>query len=88
MSRLSRHLPLALFFGLIGQLVVAAAANYDPLSLAPFIQAQVLDLSFEDPARQRELPLRLYLPASAAPSPVVIFSHGLGGSRQGSAFRG
>lgn len=39
-----------------------AAPTYDPLALPPNFQAQVLDLSFTDPARQRELPLRVYLP--------------------------
>ena len=36
-----------------------------------------------DEARQREIPLRVYLPASTAPAPIVLFSHGLGGNREG-----
>ena len=36
----------------------------------------------------REVPLRLYLPDSSAPSPVVLFSHGLGGSRDAASYLG
>jgi dienelactone hydrolase len=38
------------------------------------------DLRWTDPRRQRELPLRLRLPAGNGPVPLVLFSHGLGGS--------
>lgn len=38
---------------------------------------------WHDAARQRSLPLCLYLPESDVPTPFVIFSHGLGGSREG-----
>jgi len=42
-----------------------------------------------DPARERAVPVRLYLPASAAaPVPLVLFSHGLGGSRRGYSYLG
>jgi predicted dienelactone hydrolase len=32
--------------------------------------------------------LRIYLPTTKSPAPVVIFSHGLGGTNRGSAFLG
>ncbi len=38
--------------------------------------------------RARDIPIRVYLPAAGARAPVVLFSHGLGGSRAGSAFLG
>jgi dienelactone hydrolase len=44
-----------------------------------------------DPARQRPVPVRLYLPAQAAaarPVPLVVFSHGIGGSRRGYSYLG
>lgn len=42
-----------------------------------------------DPARGRDLPMRLRLPqVDRAPAPVVILSHGLGGSRDGLAYLG
>jgi predicted dienelactone hydrolase len=42
----------------------------------------------KDPSRQREIPLKVYLPAAADSSPVVLFSHGLGGTREGCAYLG
>jgi predicted dienelactone hydrolase len=50
-----------------------------------------IDIDIVDPARQREVPMRLYLPASAsaaAPVPLVVFSHGIGGSRRGYTYLG
>ncbi|HEY5315638.1 MAG TPA: dienelactone hydrolase, partial [Pirellulales bacterium] len=46
------------------------------------------DLTVVDASRSREIPVRVYLPDDKAPAPVVLFSHGLGGSRQGSAYLG
>lgn len=65
----------------------AGAAKYDPLALAAGSAPRVLDVSVSDGSR--EIPLRLYLPAKlAARTPVVLFSHGLGGSREGNAYCG
>jgi predicted dienelactone hydrolase len=36
-----------------------------------------------DATRGRKVPLKLYLPQGAGPFPVILFSHGLGGSREG-----
>jgi predicted dienelactone hydrolase len=42
-----------------------------------------------DPARQRAVPVRLYLPFDVSgPAPLVLFSHGLGGSRRGYSYLG
>jgi predicted dienelactone hydrolase len=49
------------------------------------------DLSWHDATRQRDIPVRLYLPTIANPQhpvPLVIFSHGIGGSRQGYSYLG
>lgn len=45
--------------------------------------AAVQDGSWLDTARGRELPVRLRWPATPGPWPWLIFSHGLGGSRDG-----
>ncbi len=47
-------------------------------------------LRFEpvDSSRQRTVPVKIYLPVSSTARPVVIFSHGLGGSRENSAYLG
>jgi predicted dienelactone hydrolase len=64
------------------------AQSYDPLAVDPSFHAKYVDISFNDTARNRNIPLRIYLPTNTAPEPVVLFSHGLGGSREGSVFLG
>lgn len=45
--------------------------------------ADVIDLTWHDPARARDLPVRLRVPAGSGEAPLILFSHGLGGSRAG-----
>ena len=66
--------------------VASAMDAYDPLMRGP--AGTAMELSVQDAARHREIPLRVFLPAGAKPVPVVLFSHGLGGSREGSAYLG
>jgi predicted dienelactone hydrolase len=47
-----------------------------------------LDLVVRDDARSRNIPVLIYLPSGTSPAPVVLFSHGLGGDRTGSAYFG
>ena len=44
---------------------------------------EFVDETWHDPARQRDLPLRVRLPDRPGPWPVVLYSHGLGGNRHG-----
>ncbi|MGG5819151.1 alpha/beta hydrolase family protein [Falsiroseomonas sp. HW251] len=44
--------------------------------------------TWRDAARGRDIPVLLRLPAAAGPRPVVIVSHGLGGSREGLGYLG
>jgi len=46
------------------------------------------DFDWLDAARQRPVPVRLYLPNGTAPVPLVVFSHGIGGSRAGYSYLG
>lgn len=46
------------------------------------------DLDWEDPWRQRRVPVRLYMPQVRRPVPLVVFSHGIGGSRLGYSWLG
>lgn len=62
-------------------------ADYDPL-LTGKVETEQTDLTIKDTKRSREIPIRVYLPADKAAAPVVLFSHGLGGNREGSAFLG
>lgn len=75
---------------LLAQLASGAGADpaYDPLALATRDAPPTADLTVNNPGRQRAIPVRAYLPAAKSPAPVVLFSHGLGGSREGSAYLG
>ena len=81
----------------LAALVVGAAitagpagwAGYDPLEIPGTAnRAAPLDLTAHDSRRTRDLPVRVYLPGGSNAAPVVLFSHGLGGNRSGSAFLG
>jgi predicted dienelactone hydrolase len=77
---------LALMF-----LVPAAAAEpenvYDPLKVA---DVEIVSQTFEvkDAKRDQTIPVRVYLPETKQAAPVVMFSHGLGGSRDNNPYLG
>lgn len=75
---------LLLFWPALGLLWLPAPAAPSPAFEArgPH-QAQVIDLRWTDSSRGRVLPLRLRLPDAPGPRPVILFSHGLGGSVDG-----
>jgi dienelactone hydrolase len=54
----------------------------------PAVPGTWTDGQWTDPARGRSIPWRLRLPATPGPWPLVLFSHGLGGSREGGAVWG
>ena len=66
----------------------AEISSYDPLAVSAAAAPKIVDLTVHDAARDRDIPLRVYLPTNTAPVPVILFSHGLGGSREGSKFMG
>ena len=62
-----------------------AGETYDPLRLGSEPLPPLIDIAVDDTARDREIPIRIYLPAAGKEekgAPVVLFSHGLGGSRE------
>ena len=61
-------------------LISLLLSAYDPLAV-PAAPPKTLDLLAHDEARQRDVPLKIYLPSTPAPAPVLLFSHGLGGSK-------
>lgn len=85
-------------------LALLAPALPLPLSAQPLADAPVAmpaadeaasvtveEFDWFDAARQRLVPVRLYLPADASaiqPLPLVVFSHGIGGSRRGYSYLG
>ncbi|GAA5127509.1 acetylhydrolase [Luteolibacter yonseiensis] len=68
-------------------LLRAEAAGYDPLKVR---EGEVVSKTFEvkDAPRDRVLPIRVYLPEATGPAPVILFSHGLGGSRDNNPYLG
>ncbi len=76
---------------LLGVVTMARAADpaYDPLAieLSPALPAP-LDLDVVDEGRERTIPVRVWLPSHDRPAPVILFSHGLGGARDGNAYLG
>jgi predicted dienelactone hydrolase len=76
-------------FALIAAAAVQrAAAQAVPPAEQPY---QVLDMAWEDASRQRAVPVRLYLPSGEAavrPLPLMVFSHGIGGSRANYSYLG
>jgi predicted dienelactone hydrolase len=68
--------------------IARSETSYDPLVIDNKYQPATQDLIVKDQKRSREIPIRIYLPKERTPAPVVLFSHGLGGSREGSAYLG
>lgn len=64
------------------------APAYDPLRVDANAEVLATPLTVHDAARERDIPIRVYLPAETAAAPVVLFSHGLGGSRDTSPYLG
>ena len=74
--------------------LAAAAPSLAFFPLHGFASAaefQVHDLDWFDDERERPVPIRLYQPrisSFATPAPLIIFSHGIGGSRLGYSYLG
>lgn len=67
--------------------------GYDPLApIGPNTRGaappQRRELVVHDEARSRDIPVLVYLPAGGAACPIVLFSHGLGGSRDMGVYLG
>ncbi len=75
-------------FALFAILAANVVFAYDPLKLPEAALTAPLDFTVQDAKRDRALPIRVYLPAVAKPAPVVLFSHGLGGSCQNNPYLG
>lgn len=63
------------------------AGSYDPLRVS---EATIVSKTFEvkHAKRDRTLPIRVYLPEAEKAAPVILFSHGLGGSRDNNPYLG
>lgn len=80
------HDPMVLAAGAGGLLPCRPA-----LALPASDEARFIDCEWVDTARDRVVPARLYWPAAStrkSPVPLIVFSHGLGGSRKGYSYLG
>src|SRR4029077_15325500 len=69
---------------------VTAAAPINP-ARAQFAAPSFIDFDWTDSARSRTVPARLHWPTNIAPGsrvPLIVFSHGMGGSRRGYSYLG
>lgn len=78
----------SLVFVFFASFAATAVLAYDPLALPEAASPAPLDFKVQDPKRERALPIRVYLPATKQAAPVVLFSHGLGGSCQNNPYLG
>ena len=69
-------------------LFAAAAPTTNQYARPGAFAVKTLDLEWRDPVRDRNVPARIYYPAATSPCPVIVFSHGLGGSRDGYGYLG
>jgi pimeloyl-ACP methyl ester carboxylesterase len=75
----------------LGAAAVVAAAWPWRLHAASVDGFEAVDMDWVDTTRQRPVPVRLYLPKSAhasKPGPLLVFSHGMGGTRRSFSWLG
>lgn len=63
-------------------------AGYDPLAIDNSLKIEVFDQKINDANRGMNIPVRLFVPFPEVVRPVLIFSHGLGGSCENNAYLG
>jgi dienelactone hydrolase len=62
------------------------AAVYDP-AITPYnSKFNTMDVTIHDNSGARDIPIKIYLPDATAPTPIILYSHGLGGSREESSY--
>ncbi|MBS3763596.1 MAG: dienelactone hydrolase [Planctomycetes bacterium] len=79
---------LSLFALSLNAVSAAGKDVYDPLAVPDDAETKTIDMSINDKKRDRKIPIRVYMPAGKTPAPIVLFSHGLGGSREGCSYLG
>ena len=97
LTRRTRLVAVCASIGLaLGQFAtpVAAQGSDEAVATATVTAAPAygaVEYEWNDPLRGRAVPVRLYLPATSEPGariPLVVFSHGIGGSRRGYSYLG
>lgn len=73
-------------FLVLGVLAMSRVGAYEPPQ--PTHEVATLRETWHDARRDRDVPVKIYYPKVAGQHPVIIFSHGLGGSRDGYQYIG
>jgi len=66
-------------------LLIATGVGAAAATSAAAQSITIIREDWQDAKRDRTVPVKIYLPAGAGPFPVVIHSHGLGGTREASS---
>ena len=84
------NVPRVIGLVLLAMLLPGQALSAEPYKPEPGpSQVETFLLDLHDEARERDVPLRVYRPVDAdGPLPVVLVSHGLGGTRDGLSYLG
>ena len=61
--------------------------DYDPLQLGS-LETQSITATVLDGNRDREIPLLIFQPTQSTPAPIILFSHGLGGTFETAVYLG
>ncbi len=87
-TRIVRFVLASLLVVIFFSILPVVASAYDPLESSVTAESPTLYYDITDATRKREIPLKVYLPASVSAAPVILFSHGLGGDREAAAYLG
>lgn len=76
-----------LLFGLIRLILAGLLSPF--VRLAERLSYRAVPDTFRDPARRRTIPYKLYAPKGVdGPAPAVLFSHGMGGTKEAAPYLG
>jgi len=73
---------------LVANTLGAKDIGYDPLKTSERAIIVTQDFIIKDEKRNREVPVKVYRPNTESPIPLVLFSHGLGGSKDKNPYLG
>ncbi|MCF6177733.1 MAG: hypothetical protein L3J71_18405 [Victivallaceae bacterium] len=76
------------FIAIMIMIFTVHSAVYNPLKVSSQHKIKTIDLTISDQQRKRNIPIRVYLPSTKTAAPLILFSHGLGGSRKTCAYLG
>lgn len=79
---------LIIFILLSAGILPAESLMPDYINSQNLYEVKTLKTVWHDEARDRDVPVKLYFPAPAGKYPVIIFSHGLGGTCDGYEYLG